>query len=284
MIREAGSPSAQTETTEPGGNPRAATDPEARPVPAYGGPSVASRGGAVGAGKVVNASPDDNPVALAGRIAMRLVLVLALVAACAVAWKRFQGASPLAPAAAGEGVHVLGTVTLAPQRCVHLVSVGGHRLLLGSSPQQVSLLARLDSAPVQEDEKAPVRSSEAPRAALAAAAPARAAVAPATAAPRKRRPAAEPGEERFEDLVAWVRAIDVREDGLNETEPALAEAPAPAASAPPGGRRWLVESARGSRYEVATKSSAPSYEDLVAEAPAERSLFRVLPGADHGDS
>jgi len=288
----AASQSASIATASP---PAAAADPESRPIAAYGAgerpidPRVSAR--------------SEDPLSMAGSVAVRLALVLALVVACAVAWRRLQSAMPQPAAGGPEGLQILGTASLAPQRSIHLVSVGSHRLLIGSSPQQVSLLAHLEGGTAVRGAQCDVRGEDGVEVALVAAQGD--AARPYTAdrptntctahrAPRIPRPARERSEhriahgneatddeERFEDLVAWVRAIDLREQEIEETEPALAAAAgAPDAEPAAGGRRWLVESARGSRYEVATETEMPRTGNGASRAVGAKSLFRVVPGAD----
>lgn len=110
-------------------------DPESRPL------SLRRSGGAP-------ASPPNAPseslTSLMGNVVGKLVLVLALILACGAAWKRLRGALPPTASAPHDAVHVTSTVTLAPQRFLHVVTVGRQRLLVGSSPQSISLIARLD--------------------------------------------------------------------------------------------------------------------------------------------
>ena len=79
-------------------------------------------------------------------VAGKLALVLAFILACAAVWKRFQGGLPAIGPASSQPVRVTGPVPLGPQRFLHLISIGGRQLLLGSTPQSISLLAALDES------------------------------------------------------------------------------------------------------------------------------------------
>jgi flagellar biogenesis protein FliO len=76
-------------------------------------------------------------------VASNLLLVLALVGASLAAWKKVRSGLPSSPAQANESIKVGSTVALAPQRYLHLVTIGDRRLLVGSSAQQVTLIADL---------------------------------------------------------------------------------------------------------------------------------------------
>jgi flagellar biogenesis protein FliO len=266
---EAVAPSSRTPAVDASSRFIGASDPERRPIAPYGAPRAST--------------PSDDPRTLAGTVAVRLGLVLALVVACAVAWRRLQAAMPQPAMEESDGVQLLGTVALAPQRMVHLVSVGSHRLLLGSSPQQVSLLAHLEGGagpPVAAVRG--VRFAGRGESGGSSDAEQQAHALTAHRAPRTAH-ASGASEEPFENLVAWVRAIDLREGDREEGELALGPdappigVPQPQSATPPARRgRWLVESARGSHYEVATESQPVGNGDVE---PGPRSLFRVLPGA-----
>jgi flagellar biogenesis protein FliO len=108
-------------------------DPESLPVEAYRAPQAAEKGssGNLFTGMVGN-----------------LALVVALIFGCAAGWKKLQGMPALqgmqkaAPAA--EVLEGVETFSLGPQRQLHVVRICGHRLLLGSTPQSVTLIADLD--------------------------------------------------------------------------------------------------------------------------------------------
>ena len=106
-------------------------DPESRPLPRYHKP------------KPVRPVEED-PGSLAMNVTGKLALVIALILGCAAAWKRFQLGTPKAGPLSPQAVTVTSTVSLGPQRLLHLVSVGQNQLLLASSPQGISLIATLD--------------------------------------------------------------------------------------------------------------------------------------------
>jgi flagellar biogenesis protein FliO len=84
-------------------------------------------------------------------LGIKLVAVLALAYGSLMVLKRFGvgGASP-ARGADKAGVHVISSLTLAPNRSVHVVEVaGGKRLLLGATPNSVNLLAELHANDVE---------------------------------------------------------------------------------------------------------------------------------------
>lgn len=110
----------------------ATMDPESRPLPTYQSPQR-----------------PPAPVPASGNllfeIAGKLALVILVIFACAAGWKMIQvampqGAVPATHRPTSPALHVTNTVTLAPQRCLHLVSVGQQRLLLASTPQQIAML------------------------------------------------------------------------------------------------------------------------------------------------
>jgi flagellar biosynthetic protein FliO len=106
-------------------------DPEARPLPHYRKPGP-------------QAVAEEDSGSLVMNVAGKLALVLALILACAAAWKRFQGGLPAIGQAPSQPVRVTGTVPLGPQRFLHLISIGGRQLLLGSTPQSICLIGALD--------------------------------------------------------------------------------------------------------------------------------------------
>lgn len=103
----------------------------------------------------VKSARQESPGTMIWNVLTNLVLVLALAGACGMAWKRLKGGNPVVAAAPAEGIRVCSTVALAPQRFLHLVTVGDRRLLIGSSSQQVSLIADLQT-PTREPESAVV--------------------------------------------------------------------------------------------------------------------------------
>jgi flagellar biogenesis protein FliO len=102
-------------------------DPESRPLPAYHAPRR-------------EPPPAEAPANLLYDIAGKLALVVLVIFACAAGWKMIQVAVPQGLTQSNPSLQVTSTVTLAPQRCLHLVTVGDQRLLLASSPQQIAML------------------------------------------------------------------------------------------------------------------------------------------------
>lgn len=154
---------------------RAADDPEARPVAALELPR--------------ETPPADDPGALALSVLGKTGLVVALMLACAAGWKRLRGTAPLGRLAPAQAVQITSTVSLGPQRFLHLVTVGRHQLLVGSSPQNVSLVAVLEDGT--------------PRAAEPEPAPG----APSWSSdPRTHAP--EAPADRFEDLLIRLRELE----------------------------------------------------------------------------
>jgi flagellar biosynthetic protein FliO len=108
-----------------------ADDPESRPLTHYRKPDTRVAG-------------EEDSGGLFMSIAGKLALVVALILGCAAAWKRFQGGLPQVGQPASQAVKVTSTLPIGPQRFLHLVTVGGHQLLLGSTSQSISLIAALD--------------------------------------------------------------------------------------------------------------------------------------------
>ncbi len=73
----------------------------------------------------------------------KLILVLAIAYACIFALKKIN-TFKAGVVDSKKRVVVLEHTSIGPGRQLHLVSVGGKSLLLGSTPQQVSILAELD--------------------------------------------------------------------------------------------------------------------------------------------
>jgi flagellar biogenesis protein FliO len=108
-------------------------DPEARPLAHYRKPGP-------------QAAAEESPGSLVMNVAGKLALVLALILACAAAWKRFQSGLPAIGQTPSQPVRVTSTVPLGPQRFLHLISISGRQLLVASTPQSISLLAALDES------------------------------------------------------------------------------------------------------------------------------------------
>jgi flagellar biogenesis protein FliO len=107
-----------------------ADDPESQPLPS--------------AQKAPASPPVEDTGSLALDVLVKLGLVVALMLAGAAAWKRLRGATPAQGVLAGQALQVTSTASLGPQRFLHLVTVGRHQLLVGSSPQTVCLIAVLE--------------------------------------------------------------------------------------------------------------------------------------------
>lgn len=131
------SPAPKPVTAKPGVKAAApvAGDIESRPVTGYRTPGEET-------GK-------DGPTLFFDVVA-KLFVVVALMFGCAAAWKRCGSRLPAiflpkdaAAAQPHSGIHV-STVPLGPQRCLHVATVDGRRLLLASTPQQVTLIATLE--------------------------------------------------------------------------------------------------------------------------------------------
>lgn len=77
--------------------------------------------------------------------ALKLLLVIGLIFASLTALKKFSGGRVNLPNAKGKNMAVLETLHLGPQQSVHLISLGGERLLVvGASPAGVNKLAEID--------------------------------------------------------------------------------------------------------------------------------------------
>lgn len=210
----------------PGGNMRAARtnvatendgadDPESLPVAAYQ--------------RSLPAAPAADPGGLAISVVGKTGLVVALMLVCAAGWKRLRGAAPLGGLAPAQAVQVTSTVPLGPQRFLHLVTVGRQQLLVGSSPQNVALIAVLEggSRCVSDPESGAAARGLPPQ----GAAPDDDAWAQGREAPA----------DRFEELLLRLRDL---ESGPYPGEPAGSRT---ATGAEPGRREPEREASRGAR-------------------------------------
>jgi flagellar biogenesis protein FliO len=83
-------------------------------------------------------------------VALKLGVVLALAYVCLSLLRRFvPGGTANAPSA---DVGIRRTIVLGAGRTIHLLEVEGHHLLIGSTPQQISLLADLTGSVPPEEE------------------------------------------------------------------------------------------------------------------------------------
>jgi flagellar protein FliO/FliZ len=79
-------------------------------------------------------------------IGIKLVAVLALAYGSLMLLKRagFGGATAASTSASPQGVRIVSSLALAPNRSVHVLKVpGGRTLLVGATPNAVNLLADL---------------------------------------------------------------------------------------------------------------------------------------------
>jgi flagellar biogenesis protein FliO len=169
----------------------------------------------------------------------------------AAGWKRLRGAAPAPGAQPAQAVQVSSTVSLGPQRFLHLVTVGRHQLLVGSSPQNVSLIAVLEGG--AEPPLARERGSEEPSF-------------------RPHGPARESEEwpealdapaDRFEELLLRMRAL---ESGPHGGEPAGSRAAADSRRREAG--RDASRGEYGSHPEAARASGPRGERDSVPRAGA----------------
>ncbi len=93
-------------------------------------------------------------------LGVKLLLVIGLAYGSLLALKRlgFAGAVPSSTALPpGETLRLLNSLTIAPNRSVHLIrGPGGKLLIVGSTPQQVNLIADLGERPDLALDDAPV--------------------------------------------------------------------------------------------------------------------------------
>lgn len=88
-------------------------------------------------------SEDPSMVATVIGFIAKLILVLAIAYACIFALKKIN-TFKAGVVDSKKRVIVLEHTSIGPGRQLHLVSVGGKSLLIGSTPQQVSILTELD--------------------------------------------------------------------------------------------------------------------------------------------
>jgi flagellar biosynthetic protein FliO len=87
----------------------------------------------------------------AADIAFKLIAVLALAYASLLLLKRVGVGGASVARTGGQGMRVLSSLTLAPNRSVHVLKVpGGKTLLVGATPNQVNLIADLGDLPEDE--------------------------------------------------------------------------------------------------------------------------------------
>jgi flagellar biogenesis protein FliO len=255
-----------------------ANDPESQPLPS------------------LQKSQPDEPVEDTGSLALnvlgKLGLVVALIIAGAAVWKRWRGEPPLfggrqgAANGSAPALQVASTVALGPQRFLHLVTVGRHQLLVGSSAQSVSLIAVLEGGEAG--------AAIGPGATAAAMRADGSALELQTAAEPRPAPA-----DRFEDLVLRMRELETGACAGNSVRgPAGAEPRAETgdrSAATPGGRE-AIRDALGSRSGRGMSSeprfmreAGPAGNTLLEHARVEngedeerRSARGAMPGVSGG--
>jgi flagellar biosynthetic protein FliO len=76
----------------------------------------------------------------------KLAMVVALIFVCAAVWRKLHGSLPQNAAHAPHGLQVVSSIPLGAQRFLHVVAAGGRQYLIGSSAQNITLLALLDES------------------------------------------------------------------------------------------------------------------------------------------
>ena len=88
---------------------------------------------------------------------VKLLLVLLLIVACSVIFRRWLQHGPTGKSI--RQLRVIETVRLSPKQAIHLVVIGNQQLLIGATDQNVSLIApvetSLDVTPVEEAQPQP---------------------------------------------------------------------------------------------------------------------------------
>ncbi len=94
----------------------------------------------------------DLTAGLIWELVSKTALVVALLYGVLLFARKFSNGAGFAPS--GAAISLLQSVHLGPGRSVHLVSVGGRTLLIGSTSQHVSLLSEvgtIDQLPLQAE-------------------------------------------------------------------------------------------------------------------------------------
>ncbi len=102
----------------------------------------------------------DDPFASLVKMISSLLLVLALILAIAFAVRRFLR-SRFSRWKTAPLVQVLSTAYLGPKKEVSIISVGEQYLVLGVTPNHISLLTRLEHAPFETNLTEEVKDMEA---------------------------------------------------------------------------------------------------------------------------
>jgi len=108
----------------------------------------------------VTAPPAPARVAVLDIVGKLAVAALGIYALAAVT-KRLKGGPVLGPASSGAALRVVETVTLGPNRALHIVEAEGRNLLIATDSGQVSLLTELSPGPAAAPR--PSRTAAAPR-------------------------------------------------------------------------------------------------------------------------
>ena len=158
---------------------------------------------------------------MGGRLALSLLLVLALFLGAVWAIRFLQKKTMAVRSGSEEGIRICQTVVVAPKSTVSVVKVGSESFLLGVTPQNISLLARLgektaDESPALAGASRDIAAGSRPP--VLSASPAR------VADPEvQNRPASR--EDRFDSVVEEALARSRRGQPEREGD---------------GGRRWSV--------------------------------------------
>ena len=104
-----------------------------------------------GSSKVASDPLGSTPLYFAGAF-FKLIIVLALIFGISVVYKRWLQIGPGGKAA--RQMRLIETIRLSPKQALHLVSVGGQKLLIGATDQNISLIVPandcIDPAPLEE--------------------------------------------------------------------------------------------------------------------------------------
>jgi flagellar biosynthetic protein FliO len=86
---------------------------------------------------------------------VKLIAVLLLIVGSSVIFRRWL--QPNLSGKTGRQMHLVETIRLSPKQSLHLVMIGGQRLLIGATDQNVSLIAPIEEelVPVTDEESQP---------------------------------------------------------------------------------------------------------------------------------
>ncbi len=94
----------------------------------------------------------DDPFASLVKMVSALLLVLGLILFCAFGARRLLR-SRFSRWSNTPMIQVISTAYLGPKKEVSIIEVGKQYLVLGVTPNQISLLTRLDESPIQQETK-----------------------------------------------------------------------------------------------------------------------------------